>query len=78
MERAHFSFHDADDNSENENSITLKRPESDTNVIEFLESEIKSIEIAKPVSMNRGGLVISQFNTNQRMPKGMRYFYTQK
>lgn len=41
-----FSFHDADDNSENENSITLKRPESDTNVIEFLESEIKSIEIA--------------------------------
>ena len=38
-----FSFHDADDNSEN--SITLKRPESDTNVIEFLESEIKSIEI---------------------------------
>ena len=40
------SFHDADDNSENENSITLKRPESDTNVIEFLESEIKSIEIA--------------------------------
>ncbi|GAB5084932.1 hypothetical protein Osc2_17010 [Ruminococcus sp. 25CYCFAH16] len=43
-----FSFHDADDNSENENSITLKRPESDTNVIEFLESEIKSIEIAKP------------------------------
>ena len=40
-----FSFHDADDNSENENSITLKRPESDTNVIEFLESEIKSIEI---------------------------------
>lgn len=43
-----FSFHDADDNSENENSITLKRPESNTNVIEFLESEIKSIEIAKP------------------------------
>ena len=43
-----FSFHDADDNSENENSITLKRPESDTNVIEFLESAIKSIEIAKP------------------------------
>ena len=41
-----FSFHDADDNSENENSITLKRPESDTYVIEFLESEIKSIEIA--------------------------------
>ena len=41
-----FSFHDADDKSENENSITLKRPESDTNVIEFLESEIKSIEIA--------------------------------
>ena len=41
-----FSFHDADDNSENENSITLKRPESDTNVIEFLESEIISIEIA--------------------------------
>ena len=41
-----FSFHDADDNSENENSITLKRSESDTNVIEFLESEIKSIEIA--------------------------------
>ena len=41
-----FSFHDADDNSENEKSITLKRPESDTNVIEFLESEIKSIEIA--------------------------------
>ena len=40
-----FSFHDADDNSENENSITLKRPESDTTVIEFLESEIKSIEI---------------------------------
>ena len=40
-----FSFHDADDNSENDNSITLKRPESDTNVIEFLESEIKSIEI---------------------------------
>ena len=40
-----FSFHDADDNSENENSITLKRPESDTNVIEFLESEMKSIEI---------------------------------
>ena len=40
-----FSFHDADDNSENENSITLKRPESDTNVIEFSESEIKSIEI---------------------------------
>ena len=40
-----FSFHDADDNSANENSITLKRPESDTNVIEFLESEIKSIEI---------------------------------
>lgn len=41
-----YSFHDADDNNENENSITLKRTENDTNVIEFLESEIKSIKIA--------------------------------
>ena len=40
-----FSFHDADDNDENENSITLKIPDK-KNLIEFTESEIKSIKIA--------------------------------
>lgn len=40
-----YSFHDADDNEDNENSITLKLT-NDENVIEFTESEIKSIKIA--------------------------------
>ena len=40
-----FSFHDADDNEDNENSITLKIPDN-KNLIEFTESEIKSIKIA--------------------------------
>jgi len=40
-----FSFHDADDNEDNENSITLKIPDN-KKLIEFTESEIKSIKIA--------------------------------
>lgn len=40
-----FSFHDAYDNEDNENSITLKIPDN-KNLIEFTESEIKSIKIA--------------------------------
>ncbi len=40
-----FSFHDADDNDDDENSITLKIPDN-KHLIEFTESEIKSIQIA--------------------------------
>lgn len=43
-----FSFHDAEDNEDNEdneNSITLKISDN-KNLIEFTESEIKSIKIA--------------------------------
>lgn len=40
-----FSFHDKDDNEDNENSITLKTADN-KNLIEFTESEIKSIKLA--------------------------------
>lgn len=40
-----FSFHDADDNEDNENSIILKTADNGK-LIEFTESEIKSIKIA--------------------------------
>ena len=40
-----FSFHDKDDNEENENSITLKTANNE-NLIEFTESEIQSIKTA--------------------------------
>ena len=38
-----FSFHDKDDNEEEEDSITLRTIDSDR-LIEFTESEIESIE----------------------------------
>lgn len=38
-----FSFHDKGDNEDNENSITLKTADN-KNLIEFTESEIKSIK----------------------------------
>ncbi|MCB6617289.1 hypothetical protein [Ruminococcus sp. 210702-SL.1.03] len=40
-----FSFHDKDDNEDEEDSITLKVTDSEK-LIEFTESEIKSIKIA--------------------------------
>ncbi|CDA71450.1 putative uncharacterized protein [Ruminococcus sp. CAG:579] len=40
-----FSFHDKDDNEDEEDSITLKVTNSEK-LIEFTESEIKSIKIA--------------------------------
>lgn len=40
-----FSFHNADDNEDNEDSITLKIS-NNKNLIEFTASEIKSIKIA--------------------------------
>lgn len=40
-----FSFHDKDDNEDEEDSITLKVIDSEK-LIEFTESEIKSIKIA--------------------------------
>lgn len=40
-----FSFHDKDDNEDEEDSITLKLTDSEK-LIEFTESEIKSIKIA--------------------------------
>lgn len=39
-----FSFHDKEDNEEAEDSITLKTADSE-NLIEFTESEIKSIKV---------------------------------
>lgn len=40
-----FSFHDADDNDDNENSITLKLHDNQK-LIEFTETEIQSITTA--------------------------------